>query len=125
MACTSFSVDLLVRTQSQLRQITFDLAKDCKTDGTVAWSLHFKLEERAKTTDPFGLLVDLKVDIHPSHNDRAEATARHGLDDDQTSAALVAGDTAKAFSKKKVSEKRAKADAAAVVSSRNPKSPNA
>ena|SRR5215813_2535182 len=123
MPVTSFSVDLLVRTPNQLRQISLDLAKDSKADGTVTWSLHFKLEERTKTIDPFALVVELDVEINPENHDKAEATAQHGLDDDQTSSALVAADTAKAFKNKKVSKRRAIADTQDVIASRNPNSP--
>ena len=121
MACTSFSVDLLIVTPNQLRKINIKLAKDCKDDGSVVWTMTFGLQERKKTTDPFADVVKLDVVIKPALHDKAEATAKKGLDQGQTSAALNAGDTAKLFSTGEVSKKRAQSDAENVVASRNAK----
>lgn len=123
MACTSFSVDLLVVTPNNLRKIGITLIKKCNSDGTVDWTMAFGLEERAKTTDPFNPVVTLKVTLHQELHDKAETTAKHGLDGDQTRAAFAASDTAKLFNQKKVSKKRAEADAQGVVAVRNPGSP--
>jgi hypothetical protein len=115
---TSFSVDLLVVTSDQLRKINIKLSKDFNDKGDVVWTMDFGLQERAKTTDAFHDVVKLNVTIKPAHHDKAAATADKGLDDAQTSAAFVAADTAKAFSKGKVSKPTAQGDARRVVAVR-------
>jgi len=62
----------------------------------------------------FADVVTLNVDIQVEHHAKAEATAKKGLDDTQTSKALIAANTAKANKEGKVSIKRAKADAQAL-----------
>ena len=118
MAVKKLSVDLMVVTQDQLRRINLGLRKNPLPDDTVEWKLEFMLEERKKTTDAFAELVKLIVDIQLEHHVKAEATAKKGLDDGQTSKALIAADTAKAFQEGDVSKKRANADAKAVIASR-------
>src|SRR5262245_27249763 len=118
MPGTSFSVDLLIVTPNQLRKINFKLSKDSKTDGSVEWTLEFGLNERKKTTDQFAEVVKLTVKIKPAQNDKAEATAKNGLDDAQTSAAIAAGDSAKAFANGQISKATAQADARRVISVR-------
>jgi hypothetical protein len=118
MPGTSFSVDLLVVTPNQLRKINFKLSKDSKTDGSEEWTLEFGLNERKKTTDQFADVVKLTVKIKPAHNDKAESTAKKGLDDAQTSAAIAAGDSAKLFSEGKISKTTAQADARRVIAVR-------
>jgi hypothetical protein len=125
MGCTSFSVDLLVVTPDQLRKINLKLVKACNDDGSVVWTMNFGLQERKKTPDPFADLVQLAVTIKPALHKKAEATALKGLDQGQTSAALVAGDTAKLFKKGKVSKKRAQSEAQDVIASRSATSPTA
>lgn len=125
MSCTSFSVDLLVVTPDQLRKINLLLSKACNDDGSVVWTMNFGLQERQKTTDPFADLVKLAVVIKPALQDKAEATAKNGLDQGQTSAAFVAADTAKLFKQGKVSKRRAQSDAQDVVASRDASSPSA
>lgn len=118
MGCTAFSVDLLVVTPDQLRKITLLLSKACNDDGSVVWTMNFGLQERKKTTDQFADMVKLAVIIKPALHDKAEATAKKGLDSDQTSAALVAADTAKLFDQGAVSKRRAQNDAQDVIASR-------
>ncbi|MBI1763330.1 MAG: hypothetical protein HYR56_18045 [Acidobacteria bacterium] len=118
MAVKKLSVDLMVVTQDQLRKINIGLSKNPLPDDTVEWKMTFKLEERKKTTDAFAEVVTLNVDIQVEHHAKAEATAKKGLDDAQTSKALIAADTAKANKEGKVSTKRAKSDAQAIISSR-------
>ena len=125
MACTSFSVDLLVVTPDQLRKIDLSLAKDCKDDGSVLFTMTFGLQERKKTTDPFADLVKLDVTIKPALHDKAEATAKKGLDQAQSSAALTAADSAKLFKQGKISKKSAQASTAKVISARSDSSPSA
>ena len=124
MACTSFSVDLLVVTPDQLRKIDLTLAKNCNDDGSVVFTLTFGLQERTKTTDPFADVVKLDVTIKPALHDKAEATANNGLDQAQTSAALTAGDSAKLFKQGQISQKSAQASAAKVIASRSDSSPS-
>ena len=118
MGCTSFSVDLLVVTPDQLRKIDIALAKACNDDGSVTWTMNFGLQERKQTTAPFADLVKLAVVIKPALHDKAEDTAKKGLDQGQTSAAFVAADTAKLMAQGKVSKRRAQADATDVIASR-------
>lgn len=96
MACTPISVDLEVITPDQKRKITFGLERDCNNDGTAAWVIHFELDE-ATTPGQFQEVIKLDIDINEQNHDKAEATAKNGLDANQTSQAFVAGDTAKAF----------------------------
>lgn len=118
MSDTSFSVDLLIVTPNQLRKITFNLAKDVKTDLSVEWTMIFGLFERKDTTKTFAEVVTLTVKIKKPHHAKAEATAISGFDAAQASAALVAADTAKAFSKKKISKQTATSSAQAVIAAR-------
>ena len=119
MGCTAFSVDLLVVTPDQLRKISLLLSKACNDDGSVVWTMNFGLQERQKTTDPFADLVKLAVVIKPALHDKAEATAQKGLDSGQTSAALVAADSAKLFAQGTVSKRRAQSDAQDVIATRS------
>jgi hypothetical protein len=125
MGCTAFSVDLLVVTPDQLRKIDLLLSKACNDDGSVVWTMNFGLQERQKTTDPFADLVKLAVVIKPALHDKAEATAQKGLDSGQTSAALVAADSAKLFKQGTVSKRRAQNDAQDVIASRSTSTPSA
>src|SRR5688572_9842120 len=118
MPGTSFSVDLLIVTPNQLRKIDFNLSKDFLTDGSVQWTLGFGLSERKQTTDQFAQIVLLTVKVKPAQNDKAEATAKQGLDDAQTSAALAAADSAKLFSQGQISKATAQADARRVIAVR-------
>lgn len=124
---THVSVTFKIVTPDQLRKITFTLTRksDSQTD---SWSIAFELDERAKTTDEFAMLIQLDVDV--DHNDvatnaQAVSTAKHGLDADQQAQALVAGDTAKAAADPTsgVTEEDADEDALGVVSARSAESP--
>ena len=119
MGCTSFSVDLLVVTPNQLRKIDIALAKDCKDDGSVVWTMSFSLQERKKTTDAFADVVKLNVVIKPALHDKAEATAKKGLDQGQISSAIGASESAKLFQAGEISKRRAQNDAQDVIASRS------
>jgi hypothetical protein len=118
MPGTSFSVDLLITTPNQLRKIDFGLSKASKSDGSVEWTLDFTLNERKKTSDAFVEIVKLNVKVTPANNNKAEATAKKGLDNAQTSAALAAADSAKLFKAGKISKATAQADARRVIAVR-------
>lgn len=118
MSDTSFSVDLLIVTPNQLRKITFKLTKEVKTGGEVKWTMTFGLYERKDTTKDFAEVVVLTVNISKPQHAKIEATAAKGLDEAQSSAALVAADTAKAFTKNKVSKQTATASARNVIAAR-------
>src|SRR5262249_37216073 len=118
MPCKPIAVDLLVVTPDQLRKIEFGLVKSCHNDGSAAWTMIFKLEERTKVADSFVLLVKLAVAINTTLNQQAEETSKKGFDENQSSQALLAADTAKAFKQGKVTEKRAKKEAQAVIAVR-------
>lgn len=118
MPGTSFSVDLMIVTPNQLRKIDFGLSKASKSDGSVDWALDFSLNERKKTSDAFVEIVRLTVKVTPAQNDKAEATAKNGLDDAQTAAALAAADSAKLFKAGKIAKATAQADARRVIAVR-------
>jgi hypothetical protein len=118
MPGTSFSVDLLVVTPDQLRKINFKLSKSFKADDSVDWTLEFGLQERAKTTESFQDIVKLTVKINPALHKKAEATAKKGLDEAQTSAAFAAADSAKLLSEGEISKATANADARRVIAVR-------
>ena len=124
MGCTPISVSLEVN-PSNLRKIIFDLDKLCNNDGTVEWKLHFDLQERSDASQDFLSLVKLDVDINDENHPLAEATAQHGLDEDQRSQAAVAGDTAKATLDGSATKAEAEQDAQDVIAVRNPASPTA
>ena len=124
MSCTPVSVGLEVN-PNELRKIIFNLDKLCNDDGTAEWKLHFELQERADASKEFGSVVKLDVDINKENHQLAEATAKHGLDEDQRGQADAAADTAKALQAGQASEEEAKQAAQDVIASRNPASPSA
>jgi hypothetical protein len=122
MGCTPISVSLEVN-PNKLRKIVFDLDKICNDDDTVEWKLHFDLQERSDPNEDFLSLVKLDVDINKQNHLLAEATAKHGLDEDQRSQAEIAGDTAKAVLAGTATGDEAKDAAQDVIAARNPESP--
>jgi hypothetical protein len=122
MGCTPISVSLEVN-PSKLRKIIFDLDKICNDNNTVEWKLHFDLQERDTPNEDFLSLVKLDVDINKENHQLAEATAQHGLDEDQRSQADIAADTAKATLNGTATQDDAKQAAQDVVSARNSASP--
>ena len=120
---THISVTFKIVTPDQLRKIMFTLSRlsDSQND---SWSVMFELDERADTTKPFQLVIQLQVDVDHNDNDKAAATAKNGLDSDQHGQALVAGDTAKDAKKGDAMIEDAKQDAAAIVTSRAADSPS-
>jgi len=122
MGCTPISVSLEVN-PSKLRKIIFDLDKICNDNNTVEWKLHFDLQERDTPNEDFLSLVKLDVDINKENHQLAEATAQHGLDEDQRSQADIAADTAKATLDGTATQDEAKQAAQDVVSARNSASP--
>jgi hypothetical protein len=119
---THISVTFKIVTPDQLRKIIFTLSwmSDAHND---SWSVMFELDERADATKDFQLVIQLQVDV--DHNDyaNAAATAKHGMDSNQRAQALTAGDTARDAKTGDATVDDAKADAAAVVSARDPHSP--
>jgi len=115
---TAFSVDLLIVTPDQKRKIDFKLSKGFKNDGSVDWNLEFGLQERAKTTESFHDVVKIKVSIQPALHPKADATAKKGLDQTQTSAAFAAADSAKLFASGEISKASANAATKRVISVR-------
>ncbi len=115
---TAFSVDLLIVTPDQLRKIDFKLSKSFKPDNSVNWDLEFGLQERKKTTEAFHDVIHLKVNIQPALHPKADATAKKGLDETQTSAAFAAADSAKLASEGEVSKATANAAARRVIAVR-------
>lgn len=79
----SISVQLGVTTPDNLRHIEFDLEKDTGDDGTISWTIAFKLQERESASDDFVDVVSLTVKVKEKNNDAAEATATNGLNSAQ------------------------------------------
>jgi len=119
---THISVTFKIVTPDQLRKIVFTLSRmsDAQND---SWSVMFELDERADATKDFQLVVQLQVDVDHNDDANAAATAKHGMDSNQRAQALVAGDTAKDAKAGDATLDDAKADAAGVVSARDPSSP--
>lgn len=115
---THISVTFKIVTPDQLRKITFTLSRlfDSTHD---SWSVMFELDERTDATKDFQLVIQLQADVDHDDNDKAAATAKNGLDSDQHSQALVAGDVAKAAKKGDATLDDAKSEAAGVVSARS------
>jgi hypothetical protein len=121
MSCESISIGLEVN-PSDLRRINFDLDKICNDDDNPEWKLHFELKERDDAAKDFRSIVKLDVDINKEHHSLAEATAKHGLDEDQRGQADAAADVAKQLGKDSTQAKQAAVD---VVAARSPESPTA
>ena len=79
----SISVELGVTTPDNLRHIVFDLDKETADDGTVAWTIDFKFQERSATSEAFIDIVTLTVKVKEKNNAAAEATAKEGLSEAQ------------------------------------------
>lgn len=119
MAITSFSVDLLVVTEDQLRKINIKLSKDAKDGGAVEWTMDFGLEERAKTTEAFHDVVKLAVKLKQAHHGKAELTAKKGLDSGQASQAWMAADAQKLVAAGEISAQSARAEIGKVIAVRS------
>jgi hypothetical protein len=120
---THISVTFTIVTNDQLRKIVFKLIKSSdSTDDS--WSVSFRLEERSDATKDFDLVIQLDVAVDHNDTAKAAATMKNGLDSDQHAQALNAGDTAKDASTGAATQQDADADAGAVISARNPNSPN-
>jgi hypothetical protein len=119
MSCESVSIGLEVN-PSDLRRINFDLDKICNGDNTAEWKMHFELRERDDAAADFRSVVKLNVDINQKNHALAEATAKHGLDEDQRGQADAAADVAKEFGKDSPQAQQAAQD---VIAARNPASP--
>ena len=122
---THMLVRFVIVTRDQLRKIVFTLEKDQDAQNN-SWNITFELEERADATQNFAQVVQLAVAVDHNDDGKAMATFKRGLDSDQHAQALVAGQTARDASTgaNGITEDDAKADAAAVVSARNPNSPD-
>jgi hypothetical protein len=74
----SVSLDLTVTTPDNLRHIEFGLEEDT-ADGTVSWTINFKLQERKTDKVPFVDVVTLTIKAKSKYNAAAQATKEHGL----------------------------------------------
>ncbi len=115
---THISVTFKIVTPDQLRRIIFTLSRlvDAKQD---SWSVMFELDERADATKDFNLVIQLQVNVDHEDSDKAAATAKNGMDSDQHSQALIAGDVAKASTKGEALKEDAEGEAAGIVSARS------
>jgi hypothetical protein len=119
---THISVTFKIVTPDQMRRIIFTLNKVTE-DETDSWTVMFELDERADTESDFQLVIQLQVELDETTNEQSAATAKHGLDGDQRAQALTAGDTAKDAKNGDATVDDAKEDAAGIVTSRDPDSP--
>jgi hypothetical protein len=122
---THLFVRFKIVTPEKLRQIIFTLERDQDAQNN-SWSITFELRERDDVTQQFSEVIQLAVAVDHNEDDNAMATFKNGLDSDQHAQALVAGQTAKDASTgaNDTTQDDAKADAAGVVSARNPNSPS-
>jgi hypothetical protein len=74
----SGSVDLSVTTPDNLRHIEFGLEMD-NADGTVSWTINFKLQERKTDKDSFVDIVTLTIKVKQKYHEAAQATKAEGL----------------------------------------------
>jgi hypothetical protein len=121
---THLFVQFKIVTPDKLRLIIFTLERDQDAQNN-SWSITFELDERADPTQQFSQSIQLAVAVDHNNDDKAMATFKYGLDSDQHAQALVAGQTCKdaATNAYGTTKDDAKADAAGVVSARNPNSP--
>ena len=119
---THISVAFKIVSSDQLRMIIFTLSRmsDAAND---SWGIMFELDERADVTQNFGMVIQLQADVDHDDNDKAAATANHGMDADQHAQVLVAADTAKDAKNGDATLADAQEDAKAVVAARNASSP--
>jgi len=120
---THISATFQIVTPDQLRKIILKL---CRVTGAAAgdeWSVEFELDERPDQSRPFDLIAQLRVTVDPEDHQRAEATARHGLDQEQHAQVLAAADTARDALAGLADPADARNGAKAVLKLRNPQSP--
>lgn len=116
---SDISVQFKVVTKDKLRQITIDLSKVTQDSGKAEWSMDFTLGEKEKKSDPkFEEVISLKVKIKPTNAPKAQATAKDGLNDKQTSQTFIAGDAAKLLTENQISEKTVKTQAEKIIAVR-------
>jgi hypothetical protein len=120
---THIHVSFAIVTPDQLRKIIFTLDKTSGANND-DWSISFELDERANTSGQFQMVIQLQVAVDHDDADKANATAKHGLDSDQRAQALVAGDTAKDVKTGDATKDDLASDTKAIVTARNPDSPN-
>lgn len=122
MACEPISIALQVDPPAENTEISFQLDKICNADDSVEWKLHFELDQKAADGS---LAPIIKLDIDINHEDAAtaQATANHGLDDNQRAQADIAAQTALAVQSGAATETDAQTAAAQVIPARDPNSP--
>jgi len=94
MGCTPVSVSFELITNDQLTKIAFGLDKTCNDDGSSGWAITFELDQRTTPTGTFAECLKLAVVVNDKNASKCEATARNGLDTNQTSYALGPAATA-------------------------------
>jgi hypothetical protein len=120
--CRPFSIDLQVDPPSGDTELDFSLDKFCNDDGTEGWFLHFDLKEKGAdgTLKP---VVNLNIDVNDEDRAKAQATARHGMDDLQRAQADVTAQTGNDVRTGDATEDDVKQQGAQVMSVRDPGSP--
>jgi len=121
--CEPFTIDLEVDPPSGDTQLDFTLEKICNNNGTVGWKLHFELDEKGSDgkLDP---VVKLDIDVNDEDSNKAAATAKNGLDDDQRQQADITAQTANSVRTGDANDDDVKQQGAQVIPARNPGSPS-
>ena len=112
-------VEVTFTVTTDLRQISFHLAKETNSSGKAEWTLDFTLSEKKQASDPiFKEVISLHIKVKPSNFNKAQVTSDKGLNSAQTAQAHLAGDASKLASEGVISEKIAKTQAEKVISVR-------
>ncbi len=119
--CEPFTIDLEVDPPSGDTELDFTLEKICNNNGTVGWQLHFELDEKDSTGT---LKPGVKLDIDVNDQDKAAATAKNGLDQNQRAQADVTAQTANGVRTGDATLDDVKSQGSQVIPARDPSSPS-
>jgi hypothetical protein len=120
--CEPFTIDLEVDPPSGDTELDFTLEKICNDDGTVGWKLHFELEAKGSngTLTP---VVKLDIDVNDEDHDKAAATAKNGMDDNQRQQADITAQTGNFVRTGDATQDDVNQQGAQVIPARDPSSP--
>lgn len=121
--CEPFTIDLQVDPPSGDTELDFTLEKICNDDGSVGWELHFELDEK-DNTGTLKPVVKLDIDVNDEDKDKAAATAKHGLDENQRAQANVTAQTADSVRTGDATQDDVQAQGSQVIPARDPNSPS-
>jgi hypothetical protein len=121
--CEPFTIDLEVDPPSGDTQLDFTLEKICNNNGTVGWKLHFELDEKG-SNGKLNPVVKLDIDVNDEDSNKAAATAKNGLDDNQRQQAAVTAQTANSVRTGDATQDDVNQQGAGVIPARDPNSPS-